>query len=532
MVSDEKGLPASFDPGQRLRDGSGIDMATTKNVRWVAKLGNAAYGNPTVAGGRVFVGTNNRYPRNPRYDEDRGAVMCFDEATGKFLWQLVVSRLPRNDPFHGDLKGVGVCSSPTVDGDRVYVVTGRCEVVCLDVKGLADGNDGPFQDEGEYVALDERAKPGKQDPDDPSKFVKPERAPKPLPLAPTDADILWRYDMIMGVDSWPHAISNCSVLVHGDLLFVNTSNGVDSSNKFVPSPKAPTLIALDKRTGKLVATDDAGLGTHILHGNWSSPTLATVGDRTLVILGGADGACYAFDATPVDSPGRDTKTLALVWGCDANPAAYRFKDGEPLAYSPTEGWEGPSEIISTPAFHKGRVYVTIGRDPTHGRGHGALTCIDATRMPTPGKTGSRIWAQSGFTTIPNDITSTAVVWQYTNMKRSTAMPAVAGGLVYAIDFNGDLHCLDADTGKAQWVHETGRITLGSPLVADGKIYVGNERRRLYILAASREKKVLAEIRFRDAIDSTPVAANGTLYIATARYLYAIQEGATPVGAGS
>src|SRR5262249_20848037 len=72
MVSDEKGLPTSFDAGQFKSGSEEIDMATTKNVRWVAKLGSQTYGNPTVAGGRVVIGTNNEGTRNPNLGGDRG----------------------------------------------------------------------------------------------------------------------------------------------------------------------------------------------------------------------------------------------------------------------------------------------------------------------------------------------------------------------------------------------------------------------------------------------------------------------------
>ena len=58
MVSDEKGLPDWFNPGEKKPDGSGIDPASTKNVKWVARLGSQTYGNAAVAGGKVFVGTN------------------------------------------------------------------------------------------------------------------------------------------------------------------------------------------------------------------------------------------------------------------------------------------------------------------------------------------------------------------------------------------------------------------------------------------------------------------------------------------
>src|SRR6266849_1902665 len=71
MVSDEKDLPVSFVAGQFKSGSEEIDMATTKNVRWVAKLGSQSYGNPTVAGGKVFVGTNNDSPRDPQHQGDR-----------------------------------------------------------------------------------------------------------------------------------------------------------------------------------------------------------------------------------------------------------------------------------------------------------------------------------------------------------------------------------------------------------------------------------------------------------------------------
>ena len=55
MVSEEKGLPESFSPGQKRSDGT-IDPSTASNVKWGVKLGNAFYSTPSVAGGKVFVG--------------------------------------------------------------------------------------------------------------------------------------------------------------------------------------------------------------------------------------------------------------------------------------------------------------------------------------------------------------------------------------------------------------------------------------------------------------------------------------------
>lgn len=142
-------------------------------MKWVAKLGSASYGNVTVASGRVFVGTNNASPRDPKYRGDCSILMCLDEQTDKLLWQLAVPKLAAGKG--NDWEEIGICSSPTVDGDHLYLVTNRCEAICLDVRGQANGvNRGPFTDEAQYTAG-----PGKP----------------PVPQGPGDADILWRYDM-------------------------------------------------------------------------------------------------------------------------------------------------------------------------------------------------------------------------------------------------------------------------------------------------------------------------------------------------
>src|SRR3954467_8065454 len=103
MVSTMKGLPAAW------------DIKTKKNVKWVADLGSQSYGNPVVAGGMVFVGTNNELVRDPKQPGDRGVLMAFRESDGQFLWQHTHAKLESgraNDwPFQG------VASSPLVEND-------------------------------------------------------------------------------------------------------------------------------------------------------------------------------------------------------------------------------------------------------------------------------------------------------------------------------------------------------------------------------------------------------------------------------
>jgi hypothetical protein len=94
MVSGEVGLPLEFSAGEKEEGSDDVDLATTENCRWVATLGSESYGTPTIAGGRVIVGTNNEFPRNPKITGDRGVVMAFAEESGALLWQLTVPKLP------------------------------------------------------------------------------------------------------------------------------------------------------------------------------------------------------------------------------------------------------------------------------------------------------------------------------------------------------------------------------------------------------------------------------------------------------
>ncbi len=153
MVSAEKGLPDSF------------DLKTGSNVLWAVDIGTETHGTPVIAGGNVLLGTNNGKPRDVRQTGDRGVLMCFEEKTGRFLWQLVVPKITTS--VYWDWTGSGICSPATVEDDRVYVVSSRGEVLCLDLNGMANGNGGPFMDEGRHgvPAGQEALEPGASDAD-------------------------------------------------------------------------------------------------------------------------------------------------------------------------------------------------------------------------------------------------------------------------------------------------------------------------------------------------------------------------------
>ncbi|MFK7790240.1 MAG: PQQ-binding-like beta-propeller repeat protein [Phycisphaeraceae bacterium] len=478
MVAPDAGaIPHDFAPGEEIGRTGKIDPETKKKVKWVAKLGSQAFGNPVVSQGKVLVGTNNEAPHDAKYTGDRSVFLCLDEKTGEQIWQFNLHKLGAGKV--SDWEFLGMCSSPAVYGDRVYVVTNLCEIVCLDLNGMANGNQG-FQDEGAYYAG------ANQD---------------PIAIGPKDADVIWKYDMREELNVFPHNITSNSCLVIDGVLYVATSNGVDWSHINIPAPNAPSLIALDAETGELVGEDASGIGSRIMHCNWSSPSFGNFAGKPTVVFGAGDGYVYGYDTKTIkDEDGFDI--LPERWKVDGNLKSYRFDEaGEAIPYATPPG---PSEYIATPVIANGLIYAPIGQDPEHGEGVGRLICIDPTQV-TDGVA--------------------KVIWDFTEIDRTISTVSVHDGLIYAADYSGNLFCLDAKTGEKKWQHDTLGHIWSSTLVADGKVFLGNEDGILTILKAGPEKELLAEVEFAAPIYSSAIAANGVLYVATQSHLYAIAEDA-------
>jgi outer membrane protein assembly factor BamB len=443
MVSSMKGLPSTW------------DVTKKTNVKWMATLGSQSYGNPVVSGGFVFLGTNNEGLRDPQQGGDRGVVMCFRESDGEFMWQITHEKLAAgrvNDwPFQG------VASSPLIEGDKLYYVSNRAELICADTQGFNDNeNDGPFKEEKHT---------GKK-----------------------DGDIIWKFDMIEEVGSHPHNLANSSPVLYGDLIFVSTSNGQDESHVNVPSPKAPSIVAVNKNTGKLV-WEANNVGGNILHGQWSSAAVGKIGDVVQVVIGEGDGKVRGYEAA----------TGKKLWEFDTNPKESTWPKTR-------------NEIIATPVIFENKVYLANGQDPEHGEGVGHLYCIDATKR--------------------GDITKDGLVWHFDKIRRSISTGALHDGLLYYPDFSGFLHCIDAKTGQELWQHDMFAAVWGSPLVADGKVYLGDEDGDVVILQAGRAKKLLAEVNMGSSVYSSPVPANGALFIMNRNQLFALADKAAPAAKAS
>lgn len=678
----------------------------SKNIKWAVPLGTQSYGNPVVANGRIFVGANNGAGYLPRFPSriDLGVLLCFEEETGNFLWQHSNLKLPTGRVH--DWPQQGVCSTPVIDGDRLWYVTNRGEVVCLDSEGFYDGEDDgqkspagattewsvlfrvparfKYDIAGLLKAFNDAGVVGSKLPDfenltedkpqqsllvgrhlldrsDGSRKLHPSHelffsegliqvyevdstgkrtyllsrqddlfpglasakiddilrstfldygvqltgdshldviqsgiewsidgvqfgklrkfrlnlsdgrltcSKQNLPDDLDEADVVWKFDMMGELGVHPHNMSNCSMITADGLLFVCTSNGVDESHTKLPAPNAPSFIALDRVTGRLVWKDNSP-GTNVIHAQWASPSYGVFDGQPQVIFPGGDGWVYSFDPK-----GDGRGGSRLLWKLDANPKDSIYRLG---------GRATRNSIIAFPAIYDGLVYITVGEDPEHGEGPGRLWCIDPTKRMDGSDVSAELAVDSegniiphrrlqavdvkkGERAVPNP--NSAVRWQYSShdrdgngkidfketFSRSLSIPVIKDDILYIADFAGLFHCLNAKTGKFYWNFDLFAACWSSALLVDGHVYICDEDGDVCIFRHSADPHIaMKTIYARDgrvssfepinyqpgatstdpsqkeynnmgnSIYMTPIVANNVLYIATRNTLYAIQS---------
>ncbi|RMF96085.1 MAG: serine/threonine protein kinase, partial [Planctomycetota bacterium] len=367
-----------------------------------------------------------------------------------------------------------------------------------------------------------------------------------------EADTVWDFDMMKELRVSQHNMAACSVTSFGDILFVNTSNGVDESHLNIPSPDAPSFIAMNKHTGELYWTD-ASPGRNILHGQWSSPAVGVLGGVPQVIFAGGDGWVYSFRA----DKGVNGKPV-LLWKFDANPKESKWILG---------GRGTRNNLIATPVIYDGLVYIAVGQDPEHGEGEGHLWCIDPTkrgdvspqlamkiegdrRVPLPPRRIQAVIPEQGEVAVDNP--NSAVVWHYSRydqngdgefdfeeeLHRTVSTVAIKNDLLFLPDFSGLFHCVDAKTGKVHWTYDMLAAAWGSPLIVEDHVYIGDEDGDISVFRLSADPKVamkdfdgtLEPINIDEegyppnmgnAVYSTPIVANNVLYISNKDRLFAI-----------
>jgi outer membrane protein assembly factor BamB len=472
------------------------DIKSGRNIRWKAPLGTGCTGQPVISNGLVWIGTNNFALGDYGSRRDAGVLMCFRERDGKLLYRYVSPRLPNRDE---DWPSSVIGASPLVEKDRLWFVTNRCETACLDIGPLRRGTGTPR--------------------------------------------VVWKVDMRKQFKVVPHTARVflnrlCSVAGYKKWIYVVTGNAVDGTHQNVPSPKAPSLICFEKESGKIVWADNS-LGTYILNGQWASPLVVEVKGMAQVIVPQGDGWVRSF-AAEGDGKGH----AKLLWKFDMNRKA--------STWGVTKG-NDRNNILATPVFFNGRVYLASGQETERGSGPGRLCCIDPTKTGDisaelavdangkilPRRLVQAVDATKGEKAVPNP--KSGLVWEFTSvgkkvtdtMHRSLSNVGISDGLVIACDDTGIVHCLDSTSGRRYWSCDTLSEIWGSPLIVDGKAYIGTtEGVCIFLLSkdpniamkrVQGQHKPIASPEMETSVYGSPSFANGVLYVASQHWLYAIQK---------
>jgi outer membrane protein assembly factor BamB/protein-L-isoaspartate O-methyltransferase len=421
------------------------DFKTGRNIKWKAKLGYITFGSPVVAGGLVWIGTNNDGEGEPPVEKPGGRLMCFRESDGQLLYQFPMA------PSKASVARwavAGVTASPLIERDRLWLTTLEPEVVCLDVAPLRRGEAKPT----ELWKLDME----------------------------TSLGVMRRYGLMGGPQM-------CSIgASYGDLIYVITGNGRriswDNNNVFhddPPKPATPALLCLDKNNGKIIWQDKSP-GTNEIMGEWSSPLVAMVDGQAQVIAPQGDGWLRSFDAN----------TGELLWKFDINPKDPKTRER--------------NFFVPPPVYYNGKIYISSGGYIENGEGPGKLVCLDPRKRGDislqlehgePNPNSGALWHLDDFgramgtIAIQNDLLIAAgfngfvyclepntgkEYWRHDLRAHTVAAPLIVDNLVYLVDEDGEVDILElAKTKKfIKQISVEGPL-YASPIYANGVLYLAS-----------------------------------------------------------
>ena len=232
-------------------------------------------------------------------------------------------------------------------------------------------------------------------------------------------------------------------------------------------------IAFDKRTGQTVWI--ASPQTRHYDTNYSTPIVANIDTTAALMVGGTDGAFFAIKANTGES----------IWHLDVSKRA----------------------ILNSVLYRNGVVYLSHGEENIGTTEMGMIAAIDARRK--------------------GELKDDAFRWKTLGFLPSFASPVMDEQFLYTVDNSAIVAGFDLESGKRLWEKSLGTLQKGSPLLADGKLYVGTENGRFYILKPSATGvEVLDDDRLGtedtpEAIIASPIVADGRVYVTSMDATYAI-----------
>ena len=282
-----------------------------------------------------------------------------------------------------------------------------------------------------------------------------------------DGDVVWEYSLFeeFGKISGYGGRTQTPIIDEDRIIvsFLCTNWGETGA----PPPKH-TYYAFDKRTGELLWTSAPGGPPNDT--NYSCPVVAVIDGVRMLITGDADGGVYAINA----------RTGEPIWGF------HMSKRG----------------LNATPVVDGDLVYISHGEDNIDTVKFGRIQCIDGTGH--------------------GDVTETHSVWRIDDIKAGYTALLVKDGILYVVADTGNMHTFDSKTGEPLWTYNLGTVGKGSPVWADGKIYVMEVNGNVHIVRPSREKcEKISHVELQaangngmDEIYGSPAIADGRVFLVT------------------
>lgn len=277
----------------------------------------------------------------------------------------------------------------------------------------------------------------------------------------------------MGMLSTYGGRTNFPVVFEDLVICSGVTTGWDSE-----SLPAYRVVAFDKLTGEHVWLTSTRVRPEDT--TYSTPILTKFGNQDALVVGAGDGSVYALQP----------RTGKIIWEYQVSIRG----------------------LNQTPLIVGDRVFC----------GHSEKNIADTTVL-------GAFFCLNGLSS--GQIAEEDVIWKVEAETIGRAAPLHINGRIYAVDDGGTMLIFDAESGEEVGRQRLGRIMFGSPVYADGKIYVGEATGRFYVLKPTEDGvEVLSQTRLNnEEILGSPIVAMGKVYLPTIGGIYCIGTDAGSVG---
>jgi outer membrane protein assembly factor BamB len=266
-----------------------------------------------------------------------------------------------------------------------------------------------------------------------------------------------------------HGGRTVSPVIEGDLVIVSTltsgwGDQARGTNRY---------FAFDKKDGAVVWI--SAPQTKHYDTNYSTPAVLRVDGRRLLVVGGSDGTFHGIEAA----------TGRPIWNLEVSKRA----------------------ILTSVSFRGTTVYLSHSEENLDTSEMGMVGALDASKSGT--------------------LKSDAMAWRTYGFQGGFASPVIDETRLYQVDNGAVLGAFDLATGRKLWERPLGTIQKASPVFADGKLYVGTENGKFYVIKPTAsgpevlDQDQLGTEAAPEAIVASPAVARGRVYLATMDALYAI-----------